>query len=233
MNKVILSARYPQFTNALKRRGYHVIESEILENLIPYERDHADMQCLILHDTAFVLRECPRLAAALKPYYRVILTRSDIGGEYPDNIRLNAAVLGKNIIANTKYLDESVKEYAKQHGYQMIHVNQGYAKCSCAVVSDNALITADNGIYHSLKETNIEVLKIRQGRVELKGADCGFIGGASGQDISKNERILYFAGDICTHPDHAQISAFCEKHGTKAVSLTNGDLIDIGGMLFC
>lgn len=233
MNNVILSAKYPQFGKRLKQLGYHVINSEILPQLIPYERDHADMQCLILDDTAFVLKECPMLADALKPHYNVILTENAIGGEYPQNVRLNAAVLGKTIIANTKHLDKQVLQFAQTHDYRIIHVNQGYAKCSCAIVSDHALITADNGIYNSMKEYKIEVLKIRQGRAALEGAEYGFIGGASGLDICSGKQVLYFAGDIRSHPDHQRIKEFCDKHLTKTVSLSDDDLIDIGGMLFC
>ena len=233
MNNVILSGENPQFGQRLSQLGYHVIYSEYLPDLIPYERRHADMQCLIIGQTAFVLKECQALAERLKNSYHVILADKDISGEYPKNVLLNAAVIGKNVIANTKYLDKNVKEYCLNEGYQLIHVNQGYAKCSCAVVSDHALITADKGIYNSLKEYNIEVLLIRQGRVQLKGANYGFIGGASGLDIRHGERILYFSGNISAHPDYDKISEFCRKHHTRIYSLTDMELYDIGGMLFC
>lgn len=233
MNNVILSASCPQFADVLSRRGYNTIESAVLPSMIRYEQDHTDMQCLIIDDTAFVLKECRQLAAALAPMYNVVLTKSDIGGKYPLNVCLNAAVVGKSIIVNTAYLNEAVKKYAISHGYQLIHVNQGYAKCSCAIVSDHAIITADNGIYYSLKEANIEVLKIRQGSVTLKGADCGFIGGASGLDSRGDQKILYFSGMIESHPDYPLIKDFCDKHQTKIISLTNNELTDIGGMIFC
>lgn len=207
--------------------------SERLPGLIPYERRHADMQCLIIGQTAFVLKECHAIAERLKGSYHIVLTEKDINGKYPNNVLLNAAVVGKNVIANTKYLDKTVKEYCLNEGYQLIHVNQGYAKCSCAVVSDHALITADRGIYNSLKEYNIEVLLIRQGRVQLKGANYGFIGGASGLEINNGERILYFSGNISGHPDYDMISDFCRKHQTRIYPLTETELYDIGGMVFC
>lgn len=191
------------------------------------------MQCLILDDTAFVLKECTRLAEYLKDSYYVVLTDDAIGGKYPANVRLNAAVLGKTVIANLKALDRKVIDYCREHQYRMIHVNQGYAKCSCAIVSDHAIITADSGIYYSLKETNIDVLKIRLGRVRLDGAEYGFVGGTSGLDTGSEKRILYFAGNIASHPDYLLIKAFCQKHQTRIVSLTDTELIDIGGMLFC
>ena len=233
MNNVILSGEYPIFGERFAQRGYHVIESEVLPKLIPYERRHADMQCLILDDTAFVLKECQRLASILRQRYHVTITEDDIGGTYPANVRLNAAVIGKSVIANLRALDKKVIDYCQSNDYRMIHVNQGYAKCSCAIVSNHALITADNGIYHSLKEYNIEVLKIRQGRVRLDGADCGLIGGASGLEIKNDKRILYFSGNIKSHPDYPIIKAFCDRHKTEVISLTDGEIIDVGGMIFC
>lgn len=233
MNNVILSDEYPQFSEKLTQLGYNVIYSETVAPLISYERRHADMQCLILDDTAFVLRECSQLAEKLSAYYHVIPTDSAIGGKYPENVRLNAAVIGKNVIAKLDSLDKNVKDYCQKNHYRLIHVNQGYTKCSCAVVSDHALITADNGIYNSLKEYKIDVLKIEQGRVALSGADYGFIGGASGLDICGENRTLYFAGNIDRHPDCDRIKKFCQDHVTEICSLSDTDLTDIGGILFC
>ena len=231
MNNVVLTDRAPQFAARLRELGYHVIPSERVGCLIPYEQDHADMQCLILDNTAFVLSSCQRLAAALKERYRVILCADDIERDYPRNIALNAAVLGKTIVCRTDALDHRVKAYSEAHGYRLLNVRQGYAKCSCSIVSDNALITADHSIVRTLKEEKIDVLQIGQGRVRLTGADCGFIGGASGYD--RDQQTLYFSGNIRRHPDYARIKAFCDKHHTAIVSLTEDTLTDIGGMLFC
>lgn len=233
MNNVILSLRYPQFAAALQRRGYHVIPSEYIERLIPYERDHADMQCLIIDDTAFVLSCCDRLIKELRERYRVVVCGEDIAGKYPENVRLNATVVGKTLIGRIRSLDENVKYYCRTHGYEIINVNQGYAGCACAVVNDRALITADKGIYNSLKETNIEVLLIEQGRVMLDGAEYGFIGGACGTHTVGDEHIICFCGDIQSHPDHDRIMEFCERQQTKIICLDKGELIDIGGMIFC
>ena len=233
MNSVILSGKYPAFAESLRSRGYNVISSETVDAFIPYERDHADMQCLILDDTAFVLSCCERLKKALSECCTVVECGKDIEHRYPMNVPLNAAVIGKRVIARIASLDEKVKQYCAEHGYELINVNQGYTKCSCAVVDDNALITADKGIYHSLKGLKYDVLLIEEGRVKLEGADHGFIGGASGLDVHKGGRTLYFSGNIALHPDHIRIKEFCRKHHTLIVSLTNDELIDIGGMIFC
>ena len=231
MSKAILSAKYPQFTQRLSELGYEVIPSETVGCFIDYEQQHADMQCLILDDTAFVLSCCRSLANTLSSEYNVVLCADDISGEYPQNVALNAAVLGKNLICRVDSLDDKVKAYCKANDFTLINVKQGYAKCSCAVVSDNAVITEDVGIYRTLSKTDIEVLLIGKGSVTLEGADCGFIGGASGYDKSNN--TLYFCGDICEHPDFEKIKGFCDKHGTKIECLSDSQLLDIGGILFC
>ena len=230
---VILSLKYPQFADALRQRGYHVISSETLDRLIPYERDHADMQCAIVDDTAFVEQSCERLAAALSGRYRVILTTHELQAAYPLNVALNCAAVGKNVIAREDAMEPKLREYCINHGYRIIPVRQGYAKCSCAVVNNHAVITADRSIYYSLKEEKIDVLLIGQGRVKLEGAEYGFIGGASGLDCSCGKRILYFSGDINRHPDAQQITEFCAQHQTEIICLSQDELTDIGGMIFC
>ena len=93
------------------------------------------------------------------------------------------------------------------------------------------MITADQSVLRALRNTEIDVLPIGQGSVALAGADYGFIGGASGYDPANH--TLYFCGDICAHPDHDRIRDFCDDHGIRIVSLGNGNLTDIGGILFC
>ena len=229
MSKAILSVRYPRFAEKLKELGYDVIPTEKVGCLIDYEQDHADMQCLILDDTAFVLSCCDKLANALKSVCNVVMCADDIRHNYPLNVPLNAAQVGKMIICRTDILDKQASEYARRNNYELIHVRQGYAKCSCAVVSDRAIITADHGIERTLKGSKIDVLLTEQGRVRLDGADYGFIGGASGYD--RASRTLYFTGNIRKHPDYERINRLCTNHGTKIVSLTDDELIDIGGII--
>lgn len=229
MDKAILSFEYPEFSERLRELGYYPTDSERVKRFISYEQDHADMQCLVIEDTAFVLKDCRRLSAELQKRYRVIVCGEHIQGKYPANIPLNVCVIGSYMIGKLDSVDKNVLRFCKEREYHLINVSQGYAKCACAVVSDNALITEDNGIYCSLKETKIDVLKIREGRVGLVGASCGLIGGASGYHNHK----LFFTGNIERHPDYPTIKTFCDLHHTEMVSLSDGELTDIGGIIFC
>lgn len=231
MNKAILSDKYPEYAEKLKELGYDIIPSERVECLIPYEQDHADMQCLIINDTAFVLSCCQKLAKALSDSFNVITCAEDIGGRYPANVALNAALVGKYLVCREASLDENVREYCSQNEIELINVKQGYSKCSCAIVSDNAVITADKGIYRALINKKIDTLLIEQGSINLEGADYGFIGGASGYDRSGNK--LFFCGNIKKHPDYYTIKDFCDRNGSEIINLMDGQLTDIGGILFC
>lgn len=231
MSKAILSVKYPQYAQRLRELGYEIIPTEEIPCQMSYERDHADLQCLILDDTAFVLNGCNQIIRALSQDYHIVECGKSFGAEYPKNVGLSAIKLGKKLVCRTQSLDDQIKEYCNKKGYELIHVNQGYAKCSCAVVSDNAIITADRGISRTLSETKIEVLTIGEGYIKLDGANHGFIGGASGYD--KKNRTLFFCGDIELHPNYQMIRNFCDKHQTAIICLSEDELKDIGGILIC
>ena len=108
-----------------------------------------------------------------------------------------------------------------------INVRQGYCKCSCLNVSENAVITDDECIYKALCLNEIDALLISKGDITLNGHDYGFIGGASGK-ISKTD-ILFF-GDVTKHRDYKKIAGFIEKHGCKIISL-DFPLTDFGGII--
>lgn len=231
MNKVvILSPENSQLLKNFSEYGFDVIRTQCVSEFISYEQYHADMQCLIIDDNAFVLKRCEAVAQELSKYKKVIICGENIDRKYPYNIALNACVIGKNLIGNLTYIDKKVISYCAYKGYNFINVKQGYTACSCLKVGDKALITADPSIYKALKNTKIEVLLIEQGSVELKGADYGFIGGASGVYNDK----IYFFGDLTTHKNHKAISKFILERNFKIVNMIeNQELIDIGGALFC
>jgi hypothetical protein len=92
-------------------------------------------------------------------------------------------------------------------------------------VSENAVITADKGL--AGKIDNADVLLIREGYIALDGYNYGFIGGASFNFGGK----LFFFGDISKHADYRQIIAFCERHDTAVISLSDDLLYDYGSII--
>ena len=110
----------------------------------------------------------------------------------------------------------------------ILNVRQGYSKCSTAIVTGNAVITADTGIYKTSVDNGIDALKITSGNIKLRGMEYGFIGGATGL-IAEN--VLGVNGNIHTHIDSDEIKTFCSKRNVEIVPLKDGILEDIGTII--
>ncbi len=147
---------------------------------------------------------------------------------YPGDIRLNIRVISDMIFCNAKYVDSTVQDFAYKYNYRLIHCNQGYVACSTVLLNNNALITDDETIHCSAKKNAIDSILINKGSVKLKGRNYGFIGGTCGM-IGKD--LLAFTGKIDTHSDAELIKSFFNKYNIDYVELSNGPLIDIGGII--
>lgn len=161
---------------------------------------------------------------------RLELTLSDepTGEKYPLDVLFNACLVGNRLICNEKTISRLILEAARGLGCEIINVPQGYTKCSVTVVSDNAIITADKAIAATCRGMGIDVLEISEGHISLPPYNFGFIGGASGVCRDK----VFFCGLLDSHPDGERIKEFCEKHKKTAISLTDGELQDVGSLYF-
>ena len=157
------------------------------------------------------------------------------GKDYPDDSVYNAACTGKFFIHNTKITAPDLMAEAKKAGMIIINVKQGYAKCNCAVIDKNSIITSDAGIAKKCSDYNnsdtargtIDCLLIRPGHIALEGFKYGFIGGASGR--IGNEII--FNGDLSSHPDYINIRDFITERGLKLKYFDRYPLTDIGSIV--
>ena len=127
------------------------------------------------------------------------------------------------MICNTKTVFKQILSTDKE----IIDTNQGYTKCSIAVVSDNAIITDDVDIYKKCKK-KIDVCFVEKNSVRLNGYNYGFIGGCCGK-ISKDK--LAFFGDVNYHKNSKEIKEFCYKYDVECISLSNLPLYDYGSLI--
>jgi len=160
--------------------------------------------------------------------YEIKTVEEKASPQYPDDVRLNCALVGKRLIAGKRGMSKTLLSLARKEGLSVLPVNQGYAKCSTAVVSGNAVITADISVFRACENEGISVLKISHGNIALDGYGEGFIGGATGADGEN----VYFCGDLSTHPDGERIEQFCKDNGKRAVSLCKLPLYDYGTVIF-
>lgn len=184
--------------------------------------------------------------------------RAALSAHYPGNISYNAACTGKYLIHNLKYTDPHLLAaarayaglYAKGAGdtekagdakgaLREIHVKQGYARCSCLPVTENAFITSDRGIARALEAYSnsdpcthpLRVLLIREGHIHLPGFSHGFIGGCAGCLVVEGSRTVLFNGDLAAHPDYKNIAAFLQDCDVGLQFFPAYPLTDIGGIL--
>jgi hypothetical protein len=227
VNSIIVSDEKSEIIEALKKYGFNIISSECLDELLPFERKHSDIQCLRIDDTFFAAKNCEKLKSILlNKGLNVIETEKTIKKEYPENVILNAAYIKNKLYCKESSLDNTVKEYCNKNSIEIINVHQGYTKCSTACIND-IFITADKGIFNAMTKNGVEGLLINNGSIVLPGCDYGFIGGC----CFELNNTVYFTGDIKTHPDGERIKDFLEKRNYKAVYLTENELYDIGGFI--
>ncbi len=153
---------------------------------------------------------------------------SRLGAKYPADIIYNACSTGKYFIHSLKHTAQALLNVAKVSGLRLVDVPQGYAKCSIAVVSEDAIITYDRGIAEAASE--LEVLLIKPGHINLPGYNTGFIGGCTGLDTYRKE--LVFNGDLSMHPDGDRIRDFVTAHGVTVKDFPGRPLTDIGSIIF-
>ena len=103
------------------------------------------------------------------------------------------------------------------------------------IISETLLDSGSSGhgaLAAVLKDASVDVLicgGIGGGAINaLTKAGIRVIGGASGTFGDK----VYFCGSLDRHPDGEAIKEFCRKHKKTAVSLSNGNLQDVGSLFF-
>ncbi len=208
----------------LRGLGVEPVPSFHSEKLAEAVCTHPDMTILHLGGDEFI---CAPDAA---DYYENVLHparikrgKAEQGLMYPEDIPYNIALLGE-----LAFLNEKTAQAEIEHGRKTVHVRQGYVKCNVCVITENAVITSDTGIWRAARENGVDALLISAGHIELPGMNYGFIGGAAGLIAPDT---LAVNGDISTHPDADKITAFCARHGVKITALRQGALIDIGSIL--
>lgn len=214
-----------EIINSLNKNGFDVILLPTFNALSNPVSTHADMLLLAVGNTLFIHKDYD---ISIKGFENVIKIDEPISCQYPNDVLLNIAVVGKNVFANTKYVSKTILSFLRENGYTIHHVQQGYAHCSTCIVDDNAIITADKSIAHTAQSIGIDALLIEEGYISLPPYQYGFIGGSCGS----HKDVIYFCGSLEHHPNGEKIRNFIEAHEKNVFELAKSTLSDIGGILF-
>ena len=236
MKSVLVDSHAPEKAKEkLFRLGFNVIElptSKHLPNGISAHPDsllfRLDRQIVTFADycdeAAYVFSDIREA----HPEYSVTFSAQTPSQSYPHDAKYNALVIGKKVFLRLASASSTVKETATASGYELIDVKQGYPACATLVLDDSHAITSDKGLCKVLSENGINVTLIEAGSIALPPYEYGFIGGTAGVF----DKTVYFIGDYKTHPSAKAIEKAIDSLGLKTVSLSDGLLTDVGGLIF-
>lgn len=214
---------------ALSKLDFTLILCPQLKNLYEAISGHPDIQVNIVDNSSIIVhKDFPLdLIKKISNYeVRVYKSLASLDSKYPKDIFLNAVTLKNFFIHNLKFTDKNLLNLVKDK--TLIHTNQGYTKCSTAIVTNKAIITSDISIKKSLSCVDIDVLFVPPGHIILPGLDYGFIGGTCGLI---DEGTLGFFGDLKNYKYGEEILKFLIVHDVKPIYLKRGPLIDRGSLL--
>ena len=218
----------------LKELGYKLIEIETSKDVYSEISSHTDIFCtkikenLVVEPTKYNL-----IKSKVEKEINIIKGSSKVESKYPNDIKYNVCVLGKNAIHNFQYTDKKIKEILQKENFDLINVKQGYTKCSIAVIDENSIITSDRGIYEELRNKNLNILFI-ENKLNIKLLNNnqislmdGFIGGA----ISRIENNIFISGDLRKIDNDNKIRNFIKERNLNIISFDNLEVIDYGGII--
>lgn len=218
---------------ALLKEGFYLIKlppDPCLSNAIA---SHPDTVLFYLNGEIITTADYCEAAAYIfsdirefKPDVKISFTADIRGSKYPSDCIFNALVIGNKIFCKSDSISRAVVDLAEKGGYEIVHTAQGYPACS-VLAFGNSAITSDRGLAAILSDKGVNVLLISTGGISLPPYEYGFIGGASGVVGRK----IYFFGDLDTHPDSKAILKAIEAEGYTAISLCDGGLRDMGGII--
>ena len=148
----VIDPRMPCAAKARLKEICEVVELPPFSALDIRVASHPDMLLFRLDEKLFVSRAYYRVAKSEvdriidTTALSLILTDDKFGCYYPDDIKFNAFIISDHLVGNTEHISGEIRKHANNGGIKQANVKQGYSKCS-TVVLENAVITADSGIY--------------------------------------------------------------------------------------
>ncbi|MEG2348281.1 MAG: hypothetical protein RSB67_01360 [Clostridia bacterium] len=218
----------------LENLGYKIVEIKAREKLYFEIASHVDIFCTKIKNKLIIDPiEYENIINSTNSR-NILKGVKSVGFSYPEDIAYNVCNIGENVVHNFKYTDERILEIIQENNMNKININQGYSKCSIAVVEANSCIVCDKKIAEALQKSCIDVLCISE-KMDIKLLDKsgsysnmnGFIGGA----ISKIGNNIFISGDLKKIDKNDKIREYIEKKGLHIIDFKGLDVIDYGGML--
>lgn len=216
--------------NNISKLDYEILKCPKSSDLYDAVSGHPDMLMHIVDNQKIIVHKNMQIefiTRLKKLKFDVILSHNELSDTYPEDIILNGVEISNFFIHKLNNTDTILLNNI--NGKILIDVNQGYTKCSTAVVSEKAIMTSDKKIAETLRDLNIDVLYLPPGDIILPGLNYGFIGGCCSL---LEENLIVFYGDLRNYKYGFEVLTFLKKHSVEPYYLSTGKLIDRGS-IFC
>lgn len=156
-----------------------------------------------------------------------------VGKKYPDDIKYNICQIGNLLVHNFNFTDKKIMKFIEKNKLEKVYVNQGYSNCSISVVTNNACITSDIGIYEALKIKDIDCILVKEDNIRLidkyghRTKMNGFIGGAT--CVIDDKFILFGDSDYLDNKE--VLHNFLNKYNLQLVDFKGFEIFDYGGII--
>lgn len=227
MKLLISNKSKKEFKDFLKKIQIDYLETIDNPSLDKRIADHPDLSVFVVDKKNIIVDK------NVFSYYKKnlpginVLAGESVEKTYPKDAIYNI-VKFKSYFIHNDFTEKNIDQTLRNKGYKFLKVKQGYTRCSSIILNDS-IITADYGIYKSLKDKlNIKLASVE--KIELDGFDQGFLGGTCGM-LDRNN--LMFNGNIENLKSYDIIYKQSEKENIKLIYppcklLDTGSLIRIG-----
>jgi Family of unknown function (DUF6873) len=226
---IIIDRKIPQIAKQRLSTFGDLIELQTTNIVYPSISGHPDVFFCLIKDKLIIAPNLPKIYFDDLKNNGIdfLVGEKKLGLKYPETAIYNAVFSEGKIIHNFRYTDSKITDYA--NGADLIHINQGYARCNLIPLMNGCFITSDLGIKRTLSRYKMEVFFISPEEILLPGHKNGFIGGCCG--TYKNKFFVIGQLDKITGGD--KMKAFIKNCGFELIELYDGQLFDGGGILFC
>ena len=227
---VVVSGEYSFLADSISKfYTKEIIQTKANPYLDPKIAYHPDMQFIDFGKTVFILKGSEYLEDYFRNLGKHIIYTSVPSKKYPKDVLCNGKVIGNNFVCNKKTIFSGILDYAKETGYNIINVKQGYTGCSIFSISPNTALTGDTGIYSKLKEFGLNSILLSDAKdIVLPGYDCGFIGGAGG---FCGNSCACLTGNFKSNKAMRSILGIFEENSIELNVLSTETIIDVGGII--
>lgn len=219
--------------NRLSQLGCYAIASEKNTRLYQAVDGHPDLQFASIDQTLICHKDISQ-----KKYTEISpLAANFVKGKssaylpYPHHISLNALITDDIFLHRLESTDRVLLDLAGQSERMLINTRQGYSRCSCAYVGNDAFVTEDIGIAELLVSQGKKVFYRKHSNVFLEGFEYGFIGGTLSLIHHHEGDILLISGDLSQYHFGNDLKSFLLAQKVSFECIGNGPLMDRGSIM--